>query len=252
MEFLIPKFNKKNFPRTEEYNLQFSKMEYGRGINYYEERLRALGFISHEKILDLACGVGQWSITMSILNEKVYGIDLLGERIRIANLIKEKNNIKNIEFSSGKSENLPYDDGYFDLVFCYGSFMFMNARATINEINRVLKKGGKVYFCINGFGWYLNLFLRSIFKFKISQTIGYFLVLINGFFWNLFGFTASNHGTFFLRKRMIKFLENNNLKLLKIDYEGKINILNLENTFKPAYKSKFLIFDNVFELICQK
>ena len=211
-----------------------------------------MGFINCERILDLACGVGQWAVAMSGFNKKVYGIDLLDERIKIANFIKEKNNIKNIEFVSGKSENLPYKDDFFDVIFCYDSFVFMSPIIALNEIKRVLKNKGKLYLSVSGFGWYLNIFLKAISKLKIYQVVNFFLVIINGFLWNFFGFSISNRGIFFTRRKLIKFLKNNDFKLTKIDYEGKINVLNSNNSFRPVYKGKFWIFDSVFELICQK
>jgi demethylmenaquinone methyltransferase/2-methoxy-6-polyprenyl-1,4-benzoquinol methylase len=54
-------------------------------------------------------------------------------------------NGKEVGLVGGIAENLPFADGTFDIVFCIFSFRdFMSRENGLREINRVLKKGGRI------------------------------------------------------------------------------------------------------------
>lgn len=66
----------------------------------------------------------------------------------------EINNITPV--CSGVTE-LPYEDNFFDAVFCYGVIFLTPWKDTLNEFRRVLRPGGKLYFNFNEIGWYIFL-----------------------------------------------------------------------------------------------
>jgi ubiquinone/menaquinone biosynthesis C-methylase UbiE len=54
----------------------------------------------------------------------------------------------NIEYLHADVTNIPSGDEVFDVVVCYSSFPhFQDKSRSLNEINRVLKKGGKLFIC---------------------------------------------------------------------------------------------------------
>lgn len=97
-----------------------------------------------KRILDIGCGSGRHSIYLAKKGFKVVGIDISEEAImsvrRLAN--KEK---ANAEFLVGRMEKLPFKDEEFDGLI---SLRVLNhgrrkdVEMAINEIFRVLKKGG--------------------------------------------------------------------------------------------------------------
>ena len=103
---------------------------------------------SGDKILDLGCGTGDLAIKISYLldnNGEVIGLDISQGMIGIANHKKTKYTIKDnkLKFIVGDSNNLPFPDEYFDLIFCLNSFHhYLDQKKTIGEIIRVLKTGG--------------------------------------------------------------------------------------------------------------
>ena len=94
----------------------------------------------NDKVLDLCCGSGDLT---SIIKKKyptidVFGVDFSSKMIEIA---KRKNSL--IEFREADATNLPFNDNQFDIVtVAFGLRNIKEYNVALNEIKRVLKKGG--------------------------------------------------------------------------------------------------------------
>jgi Methylase involved in ubiquinone/menaquinone biosynthesis len=90
--------------------------------------------------LDVGCGTG---FILSQVSDQVSrcGIDLSPQMIeRAKQTLKEQ-----AELVVGDAENLPWSDEWFDTVCCTFSFHhYPNPKKVLAEINRVLKKGGRL------------------------------------------------------------------------------------------------------------
>lgn len=100
------------------------------------------------KILEVGCGSGGnlWMIAKEGFD--AYGIDGSEEAINICGRhLKEKWGV-NAKLEVSTFDNLPFIDEYFDAVVDVVSLQHLNIRmseSALNEINRVLKKGGLFY-----------------------------------------------------------------------------------------------------------
>jgi SAM-dependent methyltransferase len=141
------------------YEHEFVELEFlpPRTLDYYLSRVDCLGLTRAATVLDAGCGMGQWSIALSRSNGEVEGIDASARRIDLAQALAAGMDARNCAFRVGKLEALPYPDGRFDAVFCYGVFMFTRMPATLREFHRVLKPGGRFYLNANSWGWYAHL-----------------------------------------------------------------------------------------------
>jgi len=128
-------------------------------IEYYQARLQALGFNDHAKVLDVGCGMGQWSLALSKLNHQVTGADINIGRLLVAKEIASVMSINNVEFVFSGAERSPFRDQAYDAVFCYGVFMFTHMPSALAEFYRVLNPGGRLYLNVNSLGWYLHLLI---------------------------------------------------------------------------------------------
>lgn len=152
-----------NFPpdlwsTLSDYEKSFAVLEFA-GIktpNYYRERLTALEFVGRGRVLDAACGMGQWANALAELGNEVEGVDLMESRIDVAKALSVAQG-NYCHFQTGSIENLPFSDCSFDGVFCYGAFMFTAMPITLREFARVLKPGGRLYLNGNTWGWYAHL-----------------------------------------------------------------------------------------------
>lgn len=91
------------------------------------------------KVLDLGCGSGRNFIESNDL--KIYGVDFSQKLVDIA---KERNYV---DVDKGVTDNIPYDDGFFDYVVFVRVLHCVEAeerrRESLREVYRVLKKGGE-------------------------------------------------------------------------------------------------------------
>lgn len=112
----------------------------------YPVILKKLSEIPYHTALDLGCGTGELMKLILQQNEdkSLYGIDLAENMLEVA---KEKlgNHAKLI---LGDSEQLPFSDNYFDVVYCNDSFHHYPAPdKVLSEISRVLKPNGVFVMC---------------------------------------------------------------------------------------------------------
>lgn len=102
------------------------------------------------KILDAGGGTGKWSIYFAKMGHEVYLLDISKPMLSVASEVinREKLN-NNIKIFHGSIDNLPFEDGYFDVVFsdrnpishCGKKEVSYKA---ISEYYRVIKQGGIV------------------------------------------------------------------------------------------------------------
>ncbi|MEG6568637.1 methyltransferase domain-containing protein [Thermoanaerobacterium thermosaccharolyticum] len=100
-----------------------------------------------ENVLDLGCGRGNDILNAAkTIGEKgiAVGLDLTKRMIEKAEKNREKLNIKNVEFIVGDVENIPLQDGKFDVVISDCVINHAKDKEKVyREIYRVLKDGGR-------------------------------------------------------------------------------------------------------------
>ena len=138
----------------------FLSRVYQTGLTKYQERLRAISFCGLRHVLDAGCGFGQWTLSLSGLNEAVSACDISPARISALQELALALGKKNIEAEVSSLEPLPYPDAHFDGVFCYSVLPLVGWREALREIHRVAKPGGVIYVNANAIGYYANLWLN--------------------------------------------------------------------------------------------
>ena len=109
--------------------------------------IRLLKPYNPKQILDIATGTGDLAIKALSLNpDLVTGVDISEEMLKIADKKIEKKKLKNkISLLQASSEALPFANSTFDAAtVAFGVRNFKNLEKGIEEIYRVLKKGGVV------------------------------------------------------------------------------------------------------------
>lgn len=111
-------------------------------------RKKVLKIVSDKKpkvILDIATGTGDLAILMAKTNaEKIIGLDISAGMLEVGKKKVEEKNLSNIiELVLGDSENMPFEDNYFDAITVgFGVRNFENLEKGFGEILRVLKPNG--------------------------------------------------------------------------------------------------------------
>jgi arsenite methyltransferase len=98
------------------------------------------------RVLDAGCGCGFDAFIAAALagaSGKAVGIDVTAEMLRVAQAASKSFKSGNVEFLEGSIEQLPFEDGFFDLVISNGVLnLIPDKQAAFREIARVLHSKG--------------------------------------------------------------------------------------------------------------
>ena len=101
-----------------------------------------------EKVLDLGSGSGMDTFIAALMvgkSGKVKGIDMTPEQLQNAKQYAADNKFENVEFVSGRIEELPFENESFDAVISNGVInLCPDKEKVFREIHRVLKPGGRM------------------------------------------------------------------------------------------------------------
>jgi ubiquinone/menaquinone biosynthesis C-methylase UbiE len=147
----------------------YSPEEFKKTVELFEKRFTVngfdVGYIKGKNCLDVGCGSGRYTMAMAELGaEKSIGIDIGEKGIEFAK--KSCEGQENVHFEVGSILDIPFEGEKFDFVCCSGVIMHTkNPRKAVEEVFRVLKKGGYAYFLIygaEGISWNLVMELRTV------------------------------------------------------------------------------------------
>ena len=100
---------------------------------------------SSDIVLDVACGPGIVACEFAKKASKVVGIDFTPAMIKVAETRQVEQNLNNLEWRIGDANQLPFDDGSFDVVVTRYSFHhLLKPAAALREMIRVCKPNGIV------------------------------------------------------------------------------------------------------------
>ena len=114
-------------------------------IEYTDYLIKRIGAKGTEHALEVAAGTCICGRALAPFVKDITCLDLTEEMLAQRKRLVGENQINNIYFQTGNAEELPYDSETFDLVVTRLSFHhFDNPKKPFGEMNRVLKKGGKL------------------------------------------------------------------------------------------------------------
>jgi SAM-dependent methyltransferase len=97
------------------------------------------------RVLDVGCGAGQ-TLLAAYPDQVTFGLDVDFEALRFGTTIT-----RNVRFVCGRAEALPYRSEEFDFVVARVSLAYTDITASVTEIRRVLKPGGRVWMTLHTF-----------------------------------------------------------------------------------------------------
>ena len=113
-----------------------------------KKAINELKSIHPKKILDVATGTGDVAIEMTkrLHPDEIIGLDISKEMLEVGKKKIAKRNLSDIiKMEVGDSENLRFENNTFDAItVAFGVRNFENLEKGIKEMNRVLKKDGKL------------------------------------------------------------------------------------------------------------
>ena len=101
-----------------------------------------------ERLLDIGCNWGRWSIAAAQKGYQPVGLDPSLDAVLAARRVSRQLGVET-SFVVGDARFLPFADNAFDTVFSYGVFQHFskeNVRISLDEVVRVLKPNGNTLF----------------------------------------------------------------------------------------------------------
>jgi len=129
------------------YDLLNHVLSMGIDIQWRKKVRRLLATIEPKRILDIATGTGDLAIELAKLKpEEIIGADIAVDMLKIGEEKVSKKGLSGIiKMEPGDSENLRFDDNYFDAVtVAFGVRNYENLLKGLQEMNRVMRPGGLV------------------------------------------------------------------------------------------------------------
>lgn len=129
-----------------------------------------------ETVLDLGCGAGLdlYFFARAVgVQGRVYGLDISEVMVKKARKNMELIGIKNAKVEEGHSDNLPFEDNFFDIVASNGIYnLSPDKEKVMSEVFRVLKPGGRTVFC--------EIVLKDVLPQKIKKNVSDWFKCIGG------------------------------------------------------------------------
>ncbi|MEZ5014458.1 MAG: bifunctional demethylmenaquinone methyltransferase/2-methoxy-6-polyprenyl-1,4-benzoquinol methylase UbiE [Chitinophagales bacterium] len=130
------------------YDLLNRILSLGIDIYWRNVAIRALKRYKPGRILDVACGTGDFSIAALKTGAKeIIGVDIADQMLEKGNAKMQRKGLQDrIRLEHGDSEALVFPDEHFDAVtVAFGVRNFGDLEKGLNEMRRVLKKGAPVF-----------------------------------------------------------------------------------------------------------
>jgi demethylmenaquinone methyltransferase / 2-methoxy-6-polyprenyl-1,4-benzoquinol methylase len=108
--------------------------------------VKELKAVQPKRILDIATGTGDFAIAnLKLQPNQVVGLDISEGMLEVGRQKMKKKGVDNIvSMMLGDSEDLPFEDNYFDgLTVGFGVRNFENLEKGLGEMLRVIRPGGK-------------------------------------------------------------------------------------------------------------
>lgn len=97
------------------------------------------------RVLDMGSGPGQLSLWLAglVAPGELHGIDIEPSQVEMARQAAVQSGCDNAVFQVADAADLPFEDGFFDLVHCHDLLAYIpDTMAVLREVKRVLKPGG--------------------------------------------------------------------------------------------------------------
>jgi ubiquinone/menaquinone biosynthesis C-methylase UbiE len=154
MDEKLPKFTSGQFIQEKQYDLPYHHfIKYGTKagnfyFSYIEKCVSLVNSFRNKKVLDAGCGDGYFLWRLDDRKNKLFGIDYSEKAVEFAKIFNKNRNVK---FSVGELEKIPFPNNFFDIVVCISVLEHIkpeNIDLVLENIRRILKPGGSLILAV--------------------------------------------------------------------------------------------------------
>lgn len=139
------------FNLQNEQKKSYAMWQYEKGeqtLLFYLKRYSKGEMFEGKTVIDIGCGAAGKSLYYASCGaKKVYGLEILEKyRGEADSLAKSLGLSDKFEFVAGDSSKIPFEDGFADTIIVNDAMEHVDdPEGTLSEMQRVLKKGGRIY-----------------------------------------------------------------------------------------------------------
>lgn len=132
----------------EQFNKQarkFADWWIGKNTEYLQAYFGFCGIHPNDKVLDVACGPGEFTLFIAKQVKHAHGIDISDKEIEIARKLQKEFGLDNLRFDCTDVEHMPCKDNSYSVVVCKSAFHhFIKPGVIFREMIRCCEPGGKI------------------------------------------------------------------------------------------------------------
>lgn len=141
-----------------------------------------------ERVLDIGCGAGQEMLPFVAAGAIGIGIDLIPDAgLTGRKMFAQEQLSARVNFLLGSAHNMPFEERTFDVLICRGALMYMDNKAALAEMSRVLRPGSILLLKYHGPAYYCWKFVGGLRHGYFKSAIHAIRVLCTGFVYQLTG-----------------------------------------------------------------
>lgn len=150
--------------------------------------LEAAQTIRVERVLDIGCGAGQEMLPFVAAGARGVGIDLTPAAGVTGRAMFEREKLsEKVNFLVASGTKLPFSDSTFDVLICRVALMYMDNKAALAEMSRILRPRSILVLKYHGPAYYCRKFLDGLRNGYFMSAIHASRVLCTGFVYQLTG-----------------------------------------------------------------
>jgi len=112
---------------------------------FYRDTIARFGFEGMDRVLDLLCGFGRWTVFLAERNRSVVGLDRNEGAVRIGQGLAQHLGMDNATFrATDVSGTSAFESGCFDGVWIWAGLVYVERAPCLQEAWRLLKPGGRL------------------------------------------------------------------------------------------------------------
>ena len=96
-----------------------------------------------QDVIELGSGGGCNLLSLSGIPRRLVGLEPMPTYLQMTPVLAEIAGLPVPETVNAKAEDIPFDDGEFDVALCYSSHQYMDLNLALAEMGRVVKPGGE-------------------------------------------------------------------------------------------------------------
>jgi SAM-dependent methyltransferase len=181
--------------------------------------LKTAQTIRVDRVLDIGCGAGQEMLPFVAAGARGIGIDLTSAAGVTGRAMFARENLsERVNFLVGSGTQLPFDDSTFDVLICRVALMYMDNKAALAEMSRILRPRSILILKYHGPAYYCRKFVDGLRGGYFKSAIHASRVLCTGFVYQLtgrqfFGRLTAGGEIFQTRRTLSRELANVGLRL---------------------------------------